>query len=195
MKLPPQSDVFTWAYIDCALWSSLDDDGVPLDTNYDATDLAPETLPRQRLAYDELLANQLALLLIRAQLRGLRGRPIPGSGKLKAKVLAALPFALTDPQLEALGEIEKDMASDKRMLRLLQGDVGSGKTIVAFLALLDAIPESPWFGVNFDPSNAIIAGDDPLLLLQDIKHRVVSMHASDRYFEGGNLEEVLKYRH
>ena len=103
------------------------------------SDLQPTTPARQRLAYDELLANQLALLLIRANLRGGKGRAIIGNGKLKAKVIAALPFTLTDPQLNALAEIEQDMASEKRMLRLLQGDVGSGKTIVALLAMLDAV--------------------------------------------------------
>ena len=103
------------------------------------SDLLPTTAARQRLAYDELLANQLALLLIRSHLRGNKGRVVSGTGKLKAKVVAALPFALTDPQLEALAEIEKDMASEKRMLRLLQGDVGSGKTIVALLAMLGAV--------------------------------------------------------
>ena len=102
-------------------------------------DLQPGTPARQRLAYDELLANQLALLLIRANLRGGKGRAIIGTGKLKAKAIAALPFTLTDPQLNALAEIEQDMASDKRMLRLLQGDVGSGKTIVALLAMLGAV--------------------------------------------------------
>ena len=56
-----------------------------------------------------------------------------------------------------------------------------------FLELLASIPASPWFGVNFDPSNAIIAGDDPLALLEAVKHRVVSMHASDRFFAGGVL--------
>jgi sugar phosphate isomerase/epimerase len=61
-----------------------------------------------------------------------------------------------------------------------------------FLALLDAISPSPWFGVNFDPSNAILAGEDPLALLEAVKHRVVSMHASDRYFEGGTLEELRR---
>jgi sugar phosphate isomerase/epimerase len=59
-----------------------------------------------------------------------------------------------------------------------------------FLELLDAIPHSPWFGVNYDPSNAIIAGDDPIELLEAVKHRVVSMHASDRYFEGGTVEQL-----
>jgi ATP-dependent DNA helicase RecG len=103
------------------------------------SDLEPTTTARQRLAYDELLANQLALLLIRANLRSNKGRNVVGNGSLKAKVIAALPFTLTDAQLEVLAEIEKDMASEKRMLRLLQGDVGSGKTIVALLAMLDAV--------------------------------------------------------
>jgi len=103
------------------------------------SDLEPTTPARQRLAYDELLANQLALRLIRARMRETRGRPIAGTGQLKAKAIAALPFVLTDPQLQALAEIEQDMGSDKRMLRLLQGDVGSGKTIVALLAMLKAV--------------------------------------------------------
>jgi ATP-dependent DNA helicase RecG len=103
------------------------------------SDLEPSTPARQRLAYDELLANQLALRLIRANLRSGKGRAISGTGKLKALAVAALPFALTDPQLAALAEIEQDMKSDKRMLRLLQGDVGSGKTVVALLAMLAAV--------------------------------------------------------
>jgi ATP-dependent DNA helicase RecG len=103
------------------------------------SDLEPTTPARQRLAYDELLANQLALLLIRANLRGTKGRAVTSTGALKAKAIAALPFALTDPQLEVLAEIEQDMTSDKRMLRLLQGDVGSGKTVVALLAMLGAV--------------------------------------------------------
>ena len=102
-------------------------------------DLEVTTPARQRLALDELLANQLALLLIRANLRAGKGRAILGTGALKAKAVAALPFALTDGQLQALTEIEQDMASEKRMLRLLQGDVGSGKTIVAMLAMLDTV--------------------------------------------------------
>jgi len=103
-------------------------------------DLQPDTAARQRLAYDELLANQLALLLIRRQMRVVKkGRSLKGDGRLKAKVIAALPFALTTAQLQAIGEIEADMAAPQRMLRLLQGDVGAGKTIVAFLALLGAV--------------------------------------------------------
>lgn len=61
-----------------------------------------------------------------------------------------------------------------------------------FLRLLDAIPESPHFGVNYDPSNTVIAGEDPIALLEAVKHRVVTMHASDRYFEGGTAEDLRK---
>jgi ATP-dependent DNA helicase RecG len=103
------------------------------------TDLAPTTPERSRLAYDELLANQLALILIRAHMRAAKGRVLKGDGHLKAKALVALPFALTEAQTQSLAEIEADMASDTRMLRLLQGDVGAGKTVVAMLALLGAV--------------------------------------------------------
>ncbi|MCG8506507.1 MAG: ATP-dependent DNA helicase RecG [Sphingomonadales bacterium] len=105
-----------------------------------ASDVAPKTPARRRLAYDELLANQLALALVRLKTRR-RGRPLSGSGELRKKVLASLPYALTGDQQSAVGEIAADMASDRAMLRLLQGDVGSGKTIVAFLAMLIAIEE------------------------------------------------------
>jgi ATP-dependent DNA helicase RecG len=94
---------------------------------------------RMRLAYDELLANQLALVLIRNAMRGIKGRSIKGSGELRAKAIAALPFTMTDTQKQALSEIDADMEAPARMLRLLQGDVGAGKTIVAFLALLSAV--------------------------------------------------------
>jgi ATP-dependent DNA helicase RecG len=118
-------------------------------------DLSPETPARQRLAYDELLANQLALLLIRGRLREAGGRRVTGDGRLKARAIAALPFALTDGQLSALGEIESDMASDKRMLRLLQGDVGSGKTVVALLALLGAV-EAGFQGALMAPTELLV---------------------------------------
>jgi ATP-dependent DNA helicase RecG len=102
-------------------------------------DLSPERPARTRLAYDELLANQLALVLIRAHMRGRKGRILQSAGKLEAKALAALPFILTKSQQQAIAEIKADMASPSRMLRLLQGDVGSGKTIVAMAALLNAV--------------------------------------------------------
>ncbi len=103
------------------------------------TDLAPTAPARMRLAYDELLANQLALALVRASLRRLKGRAIAGNGHLRAKALAALPFTLTDSQNIALKDILADMKTEARMLRLLQGDVGSGKTVVALLAMLNAV--------------------------------------------------------
>jgi ATP-dependent DNA helicase RecG len=102
-------------------------------------DLLPTTPPRCRLAYDELLASQLAVALVRAQQRRLPGRPTRGDGRLREKALAALPFDLTTSQRQAVAEIESDMASAQRMLRLLQGDVGSGKTVVALLAMLIAV--------------------------------------------------------
>ncbi len=102
-------------------------------------DLLPLMPARRRLAYDELLANQLALGLVRHHQRSQRGRAIRGDGRLCAKVQAALPFELTGSQRRAAAEIAADMASQSRMLRLLQGDVGSGKTVVALLAMLSAV--------------------------------------------------------
>jgi ATP-dependent DNA helicase RecG len=101
--------------------------------------LEPTSLARSRLAYDELLANQLALALVRANMRRLKGRPIKGDGLLSDKVLSALPYDLTTSQETALAEIKTDMAGSDRMLRLLQGDVGSGKTVVALLVILAAV--------------------------------------------------------
>ena len=103
------------------------------------TDLDPATPTRERLAYDELLANQLALGLVRRHLRGPGGRVVTGDGRLRDKAFAALPYQLTDGQLAALDDMVADLASERRTLRLLQGDVGSGKTVVAFLAMLVAV--------------------------------------------------------
>ena len=102
-------------------------------------DLQPDAPVRRRLAYDELLANQLALALVRLRMRHLPGRRIVGDGRLRAPALAALGYALTGAQARSLAEIEADLAGDQRMLRLLQGDVGSGKTAVALLAMLIAV--------------------------------------------------------
>ncbi|MEZ5669123.1 MAG: ATP-dependent DNA helicase RecG [Alphaproteobacteria bacterium] len=101
-------------------------------------EIDPRAPARLRLAYDELLANQLALMVVRTRQRTQRGRPTAGDGSLRAKAAAALPYALTGAQRRAIGEIVADMASDERMLRLLQGDVGSGKTAVALMAMLNA---------------------------------------------------------
>jgi len=94
---------------------------------------------RSRLAYDELLANQLTLNLVRIASRKTPGRAIKTALKNRTKTLKTLDYILTSDQVKVLTEIDKDMASSSAMLRLLQGDVGSGKTIVAFLAMLNAI--------------------------------------------------------
>lgn len=90
-----------------------------------------------RLAFDELLANSLALMLVRASNRAQRGTPLAGDGHLRDKL--SLPFALTGAQQRSIGEIEGDLAQEAPMLRLLQGDVGSGKTVVALSAMLVAV--------------------------------------------------------
>ena len=102
-------------------------------------DLLPTTPARERLAYDEIFASQLAVALVRARRHRQKGRAIVGTGALTGPVEAALGFALTGTQRLALAEIAAEMAQPRRMVRLLQGDVGSGKTVVALIAMLTAI--------------------------------------------------------
>ena len=94
-------------------------------------------MARERLAYDEVFANQLALMLVRASSRRRRGYPLRGDGHLRDKL--KLPYTLTGAQRRTIGEIEGDLVQDTPMVRLLQGDVGSGKTLVALHALLVAV--------------------------------------------------------
>ncbi|HZP97961.1 MAG TPA: ATP-dependent DNA helicase RecG [Reyranella sp.] len=94
---------------------------------------------RARLAFDELLASQLAIALVRHHNKAIAGRATKGDGVLQKRALAALPFQLTSSQTFATAEIAADMAKPERMVRLLQGDVGSGKTLVALLAMLTAV--------------------------------------------------------
>ncbi|PZQ48905.1 MAG: ATP-dependent DNA helicase RecG [Micavibrio aeruginosavorus] len=101
--------------------------------------LEPSSPARERLAYDELLANQLSLALVRRKLRRQSGRAWQPSGKLHEKFEKVLPFKLTNAQIRALSEIDADMKSPLRMLRLLQGDVGSGKTVVAAMAMMNVL--------------------------------------------------------
>ncbi len=104
----------------------------------------PATAPppkrmRARLAYDEFLAGQVALALVRGRVRARVGRALTGGTELRAKALERFGFPPTASQTRALAEIDADLCSDRRMLRLLQGDVGSGKTLVAALAMLRAV--------------------------------------------------------
>ncbi|MCA3507847.1 MAG: ATP-dependent DNA helicase RecG [Rhodobacter sp.] len=128
-------------------------------------DLAQTAPARQRLAYDELFAHQLTLSLARASLRRGKGRASIGTGVLQARVLASLPYVPTGAQTRTLAEIAGDLASPLRMNRLLQGDVGSGKTLVAFLALLVAV-EAGGQGVMMAPTEILarqhFAGLEPL---------------------------------
>jgi len=105
----------------------------------DMAAFAPDSAARRRLAYDELLATQLALALLRKSLRRAPGRENVGDGRLVARLREALPFALTGSQEQAIADIRRDLAAPQRMLRLLQGDVGSGKTAVALMAMASAV--------------------------------------------------------
>ncbi|TNE63660.1 MAG: ATP-dependent DNA helicase RecG, partial [Alphaproteobacteria bacterium] len=101
--------------------------------------MAADSHERRRLAADELLATQLALAIVRDRTRRKRGRSLKGDGGIRARVRAALPYQLTGDQERTLTEIIADLESDKAMLRLVQGDVGSGKTVVALLAMAAAV--------------------------------------------------------
>jgi ATP-dependent DNA helicase RecG len=102
-------------------------------------DLVPENRAWSRLAYDELLAGQLALALVRAHMRRVAGRGSSAEGLLRTRIAKALPYSLTPSQQRAVDAIIADLAAPYRMLRLLQGDVGSGKTVVALLAAATVI--------------------------------------------------------
>jgi ATP-dependent DNA helicase RecG len=119
-------------------------------------DLSFAAPARERLAFDELFAHQLTLALARASLRRGKGRATQGDGRLRARVLDSLPFAPTGAQIRAVEEIAADMAAPSRMNRLLQGDVGAGKTLVALMALLVAV-EAGGQGVLMAPTS-ILAG-------------------------------------
>jgi ATP-dependent DNA helicase RecG len=103
-----------------------------------APESIPDEKPAQRLAYDELLARQIAFAVARAMRRKRPGRALMGNGALRAEALRRFGFSPTAGQIQALREIDADLAGSHQMLRLLQGDVGSGKTLVAILAMLRA---------------------------------------------------------
>ncbi|WP_375266682.1 ATP-dependent DNA helicase RecG [Planktotalea sp.] len=117
-------------------------------------DLAAYSPARARLAYDEFMAHQLTLALARANRRRAPGVESHGNGFLRNKVLSSLPYKPTGAQMRAIDEITTDMASAHRMNRLLQGDVGSGKTLVAFMVLL-AVVEAGGQGVMMAPTEIL----------------------------------------
>ncbi|MDD9910662.1 MAG: ATP-dependent DNA helicase RecG [Ahrensia sp.] len=105
----------------------------------DALDISPSAPAWRRLACDELLAGQLALSLVRSRMKRGKGQKWAGNGSKRAAIMAALPFSPTEAQRRSIAEITADMAKGERMLRMLQGDVGSGKTLVALMAAANAI--------------------------------------------------------
>ncbi|SPF80809.1 ATP-dependent DNA helicase RecG [Pseudoprimorskyibacter insulae] len=119
-----------------------------------AADLTPTAPARRRLAYDEVFAHQLTLALARQNRKAAAGVASSGNGRLRAKVLDTLPYQPTAAQTRAVQEIAADMGSAQRMNRLLQGDVGAGKTLVAFMALLIAV-EAGGQGVMMAPTEIL----------------------------------------
>jgi ATP-dependent DNA helicase RecG len=117
-------------------WPSFED---ALQAVQAPADGLPDKRMRARLAYDELLAGQVATAVIRGRVRARAGQPLTGDSRLRGTALQRFGFPLTRSQKQALQEIDADLASPRRMLRLLQGDVGSGKTMVAMLAMLRAV--------------------------------------------------------
>ncbi|ANL34281.1 ATP-dependent DNA helicase RecG [Rhizobium phaseoli] len=120
----------------------------------DPSDIDPQAPARRRLAYDEFLAGQLSLSLVRQRLRKVAGQPVLATGAVSGKILKMLPFSPTSSQNEAIADILKDMAGTERMLRLLQGDVGSGKTLVALMSMA-AVIESGGQAVLMAPTEIL----------------------------------------
>jgi ATP-dependent DNA helicase RecG len=138
-RLGPVPEWQETAWVASRGWPTFDEALQRLHKPVDAGDVSNGGAPWQRLAYDELLAGQLALALVRQNFKTRPGRVVRGDGSVRAKLADALPFSLTNAQREAMREIEADMSAPRRMLRLLQGDVGSGKTVVALLAMAIAV--------------------------------------------------------
>jgi ATP-dependent DNA helicase RecG len=139
VKMPALPEWQDAAWLKQRDWPSFGDALTRLHRPPDPGAILPDTPAWTRLAYDEFLAGQLALALVRVNQKRLAGRPSVGDGRIRGKIVAALPYSLTASQTRAVEEIAADLARDERMLRLLQGDVGSGKTVVALLAAATVI--------------------------------------------------------
>lgn len=120
-------------------WTTLSEALRRLHAPESTKDLGERAAPRRRLAYDEMLASQLALALVRASMKRGAGRARTFDGRLARRITDALPFSLTPAQRQAIEDIEGDLRAPARMLRLLQGDVGAGKTAVALVAMAHAV--------------------------------------------------------
>lgn len=136
VELPEWLDT---ALIEREKWNSWYQSLISAHLPTNLADVESTSLARKRLAYDELLANQLALEIMRRQTKKKKGRVMLSSGVLTGKTTASLPYNLTHAQQRSFEEIRCDMAEGSAMMRLLQGDVGSGKTVVALLSMLVAV--------------------------------------------------------
>lgn len=146
-----------------------------------SSDLAPDAPARARLAYDELFAHQVTLALARQTQRRKRGRGTEGDGRLSDALIAGLPYRPTGAQTRAVQEIAADLAAPRRMMRLLQGDVGAGKTLVALLALL-RIVEAGGQGVLMAPTEILARQHMESLapMLRDLNVRIALLTGRDK---------------
>jgi ATP-dependent DNA helicase RecG len=155
----------------------------------DEQDIDPQAPARRRLAYDEFLAGQLSLALVRSRLRKTPGTPVSPTGELSKQVIDTLPFSLTGSQTAAVADILRDMAGQDRMLRLLQGDVGSGKTVVALLSMLAAV-ESGGQAVLMAPTE-ILARQHFTTITQMARKTGVSVEILTGRTKGRERDEIL----
>ncbi len=133
-KIPALPEWQDAAWLARNRYPSFGDAILALHRPQELADIAPQGPAWTRLAYDELLASQIALTLVRAHLRRQSGRGSAGDGHIRKEIISALPYSLTLSQHKAIDAIVADLGNPERMLRMLQGDVGSGKTVVALLA-------------------------------------------------------------
>ncbi len=140
-KVPQLAEWQDAAWLAARTWVPFHEASRRLHRPEDAAEISPGGLVWQRLAFDELLAGQLALGLVRLSNKQQKGRAIHGDGTVRRRIIESLPFALTGAQTRSLKTIEDDLSAPHRMLRLLQGDVGSGKTVVALMAMAMAVED------------------------------------------------------
>ena len=140
-RVPTLDDWLESAFLESMGWPSWHAAVTGVHAPDSSKDIRSNAPARQRLAYDEFLAHQVTLALARSRRRKRKGRSTTATGRLQAKALDALPYRPTGAQERAMREISEDLAASERMNRLLQGDVGSGKTFVAFMSLLAAVED------------------------------------------------------
>ncbi|MYI67215.1 MAG: DEAD/DEAH box helicase, partial [Boseongicola sp. SB0673_bin_14] len=153
-RAPELDDWLEAALLESMGWPRWHDAVTQVHAPDSAKDIKPNAPARQRLAYDEFLSHQVTLSLARSRRRSRKGRSSAATGRFQARVLEALPYRPTGAQERAMREISEDLADSARMNRLLQGDVGSGKTFVAFMSLLVAV-EAGGQGVLMAPTEIL----------------------------------------